>query len=267
MPVYKLEKCSKVRFLSRHKALSQVAGDIAAGLPSEMNFSKNFTVFVGIHKGIGLVLPSHRINLGIQTEQFFDENGKQLWGIKKKTVRKIRWALRCCDYVLDLSEANKDFYEQEGLLKKYPDKFLFGPRIFPDAEIEFSDFSNSRSVFYGTSGDRRKQLIAGLPLDSIEILDEGTFGVALAQRIQASRAVLNIHFADGVYTEVPRVLSAYLSGKVLVSEKLAPPFQGGVHYLKLDNLDKLGSEKAVYDRLSVFVTQHLSFYQLLKELA
>ena len=42
-----------------------------------------------------------------------------------------------------------------------------------------------------------------------------------------------MHFSAGLYTEYPRLLSAYLAGKPLVSETLSPELEEGRHYIAL----------------------------------
>ena len=48
-----------------------------------------------------------------------------------------------------------------------------------------------------------------------------------------SSAILNIHFQNGVYTEWPRILLAYVNGKILISEELGYPLISGRHYYPL----------------------------------
>jgi len=86
-------------------------------------------------------------------------------------------------------------------------------------------------VFFGTVNARRKKLIGAS--EAYITLNEGIFGAALDEKIANASAVLNVHFSAGVYTEYPRLLSAYLAGKPLVSETLSPKLEVGRHYIAL----------------------------------
>lgn len=71
--------------------------------------------------------------------------------------------------------------------------------------------------------------LAGLPKDHCDLLSE-TYGTDLHKAICDSRGVVNIHFADGIYTEYPRLLSSYLAGKPVLSEKLGAELVEGRDY-------------------------------------
>ena len=51
---------------------------------------------------------------------------------------------------------------------------------------------------------------------------------------QPASAVVNLHIGEGIYTEYPRMLSAYLSGKAVLSEPLAAPLEKGKHYADIE---------------------------------
>jgi hypothetical protein len=67
---------------------------------------------------------------------------------------------------------------------------------------------------------------------SVKIV-ENEFGQSLNQTLGLSLAIMNIHFQQGVYAEWPRILLAYVNGKILLSEDLGHPLVTGKHYCAL----------------------------------
>ena len=108
-----------------------------------------------------------------------------------------------------------------------------------DCCVELDYGQMSLTILYGIAGkpppegDLYDLSAEGIPTDYRKGLDEGIFGAALDEKIANASAVLNVHFSAGVYTEYPRLLSAYLAGKPLVSETLSPELEEGRHYIAL----------------------------------
>lgn len=260
-------KAKSIKFIAKHPVLSQFADDLSAAINPTLIVEQQTKIFVGIHKGLGIVnwfIPS--LKIGIQTEQLCAEDGSLLWGAKKrKAVRNIKLACLLCDVILDLSPSNREFYRSIGLLEKYPRKFVFGPHVFPDTPSIFTASNNERFVFFGAiNGTRREKIISNLPAEIVSVVPAGTYGEELSSIINGCQGVLNIHYSEGVYTEVPRLLSAYLHGKVLFSETLAQPFVEGVHYLPIDSLSYERDDGHVFNELSRLVTDEYSFTSFLK---
>lgn len=260
-------KAQSIKFIAKHPVLSQFADDLRAAINPSLIVEQQAKIFVGIHKGLGIFnwfIPS--LKIGIQTEQLCAEDGALLWGAKKrKAVRNIKLACRLCDVILDLSTSNREFYRSIGLLDKYPQKFVFGPHVFPDTTTVFNSPTDGRFVFFGAiDGTRREKIISNLPAEMVSVVPAGTYGKELSSIINDSQGVLNIHYSEGVYTEVPRLLSAYLHGKVLYSETLAHPFVEGVHYMPIHSLSYERDDGYVFNELSRLVTNDYSFTSFLK---
>ncbi|MCB2127948.1 MAG: hypothetical protein KDE03_02430 [Rhodobacteraceae bacterium] len=105
-------------------------------------------------------------------------------------------------------------------------------------------------VFFGSISERRERILRDISaFTKVEVVPPGTYGDSLARKIASASAVINIHREDGAYAEVPRLLSAYRAGKVLISEPLAEPFIAGKHYIPYD--DPEGSDpREVFGNLS-----------------
>ena len=111
-----------------------------------------------------------------------------------------------------------------------------------------------------------KPLLAQEKIKKVKILPTGTYGADLILELDKAAAVVNVHFEHGVYTEVPRLLSAYLAGKPVISEELDSPFIEGQHYLTFQGYDPESFED-VYNSFSSLVTSELSFGRFLKTAA
>ena len=102
----------RVDFISTHPALMDFCDDLRRSLlHSEEVLNHNIKVLVGLHKRPPMRFYLSGFKLGIQTEQLVDDNGHVMWGSKKKSLHRIRRALKSCDAILDLSESNRPVYE------------------------------------------------------------------------------------------------------------------------------------------------------------
>lgn len=215
-----------LRFVSPHPVLSEVARDLARCVTSDDALALPVDIWMGAHKRWPFERETGRRVLAIQAEQIFDADGRDMW--RRIRRKHLLGMARRADLMLDLSVHNCPAY---GIWPRlFPRRFLFGPHVFPSAPP--ARRPGEGVVFYGTANDRRAALLAERP--AIRALPRDTFGAALAREVAAAAAVANLHFSDGRYTEVPRLLSAYLAGKPLISENLAAPFEPGQHYVPLD---------------------------------
>jgi hypothetical protein len=205
---------------------------------------KDVHIYVGVHKFRRHLLPKG-LNIGIQTEQFFDENGKKLWR-HTSWLQMLRQVIQY-DLTLDFSPANRPAYRF--LPKGLRDRIVFGPKIFPDDDIQFLPSKNTELVFFGGLSARRAEIIQQLSTRcKIRTIKDGTFGEELFSSTKDSLAVLNLHHDEGIYTEIPRLLTAYLYGKPIYSEELGQPLVEGRHYLPIDAaLDKTTAQE-VFER-------------------
>ena len=219
-------KINRLSIFSCHPILDQVAEDIAKGIAINALPDKDIVVYIGAHKRFKGLTKRKGFKICVQTEHFLDARGQSLW-------RKPRWVrmlanLLICDLMLDLSIYNKKVYRW--LPRALKNKVVFGPKIFPSAPVKHVE-GNGTALFFGTVNTRREKLISGS--ETYATLDDGIFGAALEEKIANASAVLNVHFSAGLYTEYPRLLSAYLAGKPLVSETLSPELEEGRHYITL----------------------------------
>lgn len=257
-------KLHRLVLLSCHPVLDQVAQDIARGVAPEALPELDIVVCVGAHKRFKGLRRRTGIKVCIQTEHFFDANGKPLW--RKRRWGRILTNLLMCDHLLDLSPYNEPAYRwMPRWLRK---NVVFGPKIFPSKPVNQSH-GNGKAVFYGALNKRREAQLSAH--DDYTTLGKDVFGPALDVAIAQASAVLNVHFSEGVYTEYPRLLSAYLAGKPLVSEGLSPELIAGRHYLALGvplNTDALASvfdnfsaEFAAKNRFTDFLTAHAAKFK------
>lgn len=126
---------------------------------------------------------------------------------------------------------------------------------FSERQTGFKGVSIEKYIFYGSINTRRAELLKRLPTEYIAQLPLNTYGPDLDEAIANHLAVLNIHFDDGVYTEYPRLLSAYLNGKPLASETLDPSLVSGKHYLPLDDILNIERLREVYENFHVDYAQ------------
>ncbi|WBU57946.1 hypothetical protein [Paracoccus sediminicola] len=208
------------------RILTQVGEDIAAGFAGTL--AEKFVLYVGAHVLSPMEFEGRSV--GVQTEQFFDETGEKLWN--RLSVRRVGHMLSSFDHVLDLSPSNAPLYASAS--DELRAKLIFGPYIFPDHQPEFVPGAGN-PIFFGTPTGRRKERLRELSrVSTIERVRRGTFGEELAALVRPASAVVNLHIGEGIYTEYPRMLSAYLSGKAVLSEPLAAPLEKGKHYADIE---------------------------------
>jgi hypothetical protein len=256
-PIFK-RRHGNILFISSHKILDQLAADIIQGLPDDFICSKKVTVYIGIHRRFGASLFRTDFKIGVQTEQYFDQFGQGLW----KTVQAANKTLKTVprfDLVLELNRSNKPLYEKIEVPARQ--KIVFGPFIFPDKPIENQPGLEDRFLFFGTMGGaRRRKIFESLDSCVAATLDDKAYGTELYDKIRKYRGVLNIHYDEGVYTEYPRLLTALLSGKIVLSEKLSDDLIAGEDYLLLDQAKiVIGNDKLIFDNFSKKLTKEYSF--------
>lgn len=249
-------KINRLTILSCHSILDQVAEDIAKGIAVDALPDKDIVVCIGAHKRFRGLRQKAGFKICVQTEHFLDARGQALW-------RKPRWFrmltnLLLCDLMLDLSIYNKKVYRW--LPRALKNKIVFGAKIFPSAPVQHVE-GNGTAVFFGTVNARRTKLIGAS--EAYVTLDEGLFSAALDDKIANASAVLNVHFSTGVYTEYPRLLSAYLAGKPLVSETLSPDLEEGRHYIALGGQMNTESFAKIFANFSNEFAAHNRFTDFL----
>ncbi len=264
MPRVFKRQAGSLTFLSRHVVLDHLAWEIMRGLPKDFaTRHERVLVFCGVHKGFGLHWLRSGYKVALQTEQMYDETGKPLWGQSNKRARRLAFAARTADLVLDLSAANRRFYLEHcpGALAR--GKIRFGPWIFPSRPLPFDPGGEESVAFFGSLGrGRRESVIERLDAFPVRMQESGTFFGELYGQVKSCSAVLNVHFEEGVYTEAPRLLTSLYCGKPLVSEPLGAPFVAGKHYVPIDGYGTVES-RLVFERLSQFVSDNLSFERFL----
>lgn len=219
----------KVNFFSGHKVLKELADQLSNGLGYK-EFSRPINVVVGSH--ISPRRLPHGLNIALQTEHYFDADGQRLWR-KESLFRRIKTLLKY-DVVLDLSIYNKKHYHV--LPKALRRKIHYGPNIFPENPINFAPIKLAPVIVFGASSPRREKTLSSLNPLLIKRLPIGIFGQHLQNQLALSRGVVNIHFAEGAYTEWPRLLSCYLAGKVVFSDPLGE-MTTGQHYFSLESIE------------------------------
>lgn len=278
-PRMRIIRHERIIFLCPNRVMEQLALDIIAGFRSKdiAHRSRRLIVYVGIHCNFGRYWFRRGHKIGIQTEQIYDENQKPLWGRDKFDLKvNIEQALLFSDSILDLNSGNKYFYELEGLLKARRVRYLFGPYIFPSEPFDFkakTGCSPLSLLFFGSIGDRgtrRRDVLEELSsksqdLYNIVIPTDPVFYDDLACEMEVHDAVLNIHFDNGVYAEAPRLLSAYINGKPVVSEPLGSVFERSACYLAITRRD-LTDLDLHYRNFSEVVVPQYSFLNALQKL-
>lgn len=250
---------SDIVFLAKHPTLRQLAQEIGGGLSQAIKPDRRILVYCGVHKPFGQAWYAAGTRIGIQTEQLVDQTGDPLWGAHKKELgKRVSFALCHCDHWLDMSCSNRLYYETLRVPDAVLSKITYGPHIFPHTPPAFDAVKNPDLVFFGNLNPRRKAMIERVNA-TVRVVPEGTYQEALTAEISKARAVLNVHFADGVYSEAPRILTAVSHGKPIVSETLAEPFKAGKHYITLDSAIEAVDLSAYYERLSAFLSQNYSF--------
>jgi len=114
---------------SKRDVLDQVCYDLLYGLPENAKISKKITLYCGIHNNLfPLFYIGRGIKVGIQTEPLFDENNNIFRRATSwRAIKNINIALKKCDHILDMNEANSSFYMHHPLKHKV----TCGPHFFP----------------------------------------------------------------------------------------------------------------------------------------
>ena len=215
-----------VVFCAHHPILRDLAATLA-GAAYDLPRGRAIEVLVGAHD-FARRRAAGPVRIALQTEQLADAGGSPLWAAR--LGRELGGLLGRCDAVLDLSPFNAPAYDRLPAADRK--RVVFGPFIFPDRAPAFDPGTGPELVFFGAINPRRaaalERIAARRP---VRVLPPGTFGAALMAAIAPAAGILNLHYADGTYTEAPRLLTALLAGKPVHSEPLAPPLEVGRHYL------------------------------------
>ena len=251
-----------VTFLSRHALLDYFCKDLALTLPKKMP-NRNIIFYCGIHENFSFLWYKKGVRVALQTEQFCDAKGRFLWPSKNKNfTRNIITAAKNCDVFWDLSYNNIPYYKKIGVDNIISEKLISGPYIFPQSPIFIKKPINENLVFFGSINARRQKVLDSLSKYSVNVLENGTFGRDLFEEIDASSAVLNIHYNEGVFTEAPRLLAAFLRGRVLCSETLGEPFISDFHYVSLESIGS-SDYNLVHENLAELVCKKFTMKDLI----
>ena len=232
-----------------HRVLRDFCHDLARCITAPL--SQPVDVYVGVHL-VDRPFSTGNFRVGIQTEQYLDRNGQPMWRIPKERFRARHATFY--DVLLEFSADNAPAYDF--LPEELRRNLVFGPHIFPETPMA-PDFQPTPPVFFGSMNERRRSRLAELKeKQAIEVAPHGTFGPPLDALIAQQGAVLNLHFRDGEYSEYPRFLKAYLRGKPLMSEPLAPPLQPGLHYFNLDARPTAKQTEKIFKNLASFAAKH-----------
>ncbi|MDH2327424.1 hypothetical protein QCN27_11150 [Cereibacter sp. SYSU M97828] len=248
MPILTLNAGNLTVIAPPGRILQQVAIDILSGIT--VPIFRPTVLYVGAD-----VLERQDLAglaVGVQTEQLFDDDGRKLWN--NYSARRVRKMVARFDAVLELSPCNAPVYAD--LSDEEARKVTYGPHIFPDFVPPLVEGSGP-PIFYGTPTERRKPILRQLAAQhGVERVQRGTFGDDLAPLVAAASAVVNIHIDEGVYTEYPRLLNAYLNGKVVMSEKLAAPLEAGRDYADIAQPFDASMAPGLFRNFAAFAQQH-----------
>lgn len=273
-PGMKIIRYGRLVFICPSRFMVQLAKDLICCLRHDdfPRHEKHVLIYVGVHYNFGRCRFWNGYKIGLQTEQIYDETGKVMWGANRfDNQANIEQAFMFLDGLLDLNVGNLAFYKSERQAGSKPVKLVFGPFVFPGKKIDFlpgSTVSAPSVLFYGSlgaQGSRRRSILKKFDRFKVVMPDRGVFGDDLSRIMKRCDAVLNIHFDDGVYAEVPRLLSAYLHGKPMMSEPLGKFFEVSKHYLSLEHGD-LKDCRTVFDEFSQLVTSEYTFSSALRDL-
>ncbi len=232
-----------VDYYFTHPILRDVARDLSKCISSPL--PGGVDVYVGVHT-FDKPFDTGRLRVGIQTEHFLDRTGQRMWKCPREAAR-LRYASNF-DVLLDFSPDNAPAYDF--LPADLIAKVRFGPFIFPEAPV-LPDVRSAPALFIGAVNGRRKALLETVEARRpIGVVPRGTFGRRLDTLLAQHCAVVNLHFQEGQYTEYPRFLKAYLSGKPIISEPLSPPLFAGKHYFDLDSDLSPAKVSEVFDNLA-----------------
>lgn len=243
------------RFYAKSYTLRDICSMMAEGIVVPAS-APRVNVYVGVHQWITDRLPNDAFNIGIQTEQLFDINGRKLWGRTSPFLAIIYMSK--FDLVIDLNLPDAKAYP----VWAFWGNLKFGPYLFSGRTVETLPAKDVSVLFIGTPNERRMAKIAEISTYyPVITLSKTTFNEADAS-IKRSAALLNIHYRNGVYTEWPRLLMAYLSGKILVSEELTAPLQPGVHYLPIGSPIDDENVRLIFKNIKTDIADNYRFESL-----
>lgn len=253
-------RIQKTNLISNHPVLDQVALNIAQGIDPMCLPDYPTHVFIGAHKLFTGAAKKRGKRVFIQTEHFFDSEGLPLW--RRHKWLQLLYNMIVSDLFLDLSVYNKAAYDF--LPKVMKKKIHFGPYIFPSHAISFSE-GNGDVVFVGSVNQRRKNIITKLRDKGTQLLiGSNVFGSELETILNSCSCILNIHFSNGTYTEYPRLLSAYLKGKPVISERLDPLLVSNRHYIPIDSFRAEEQLEEIFYLFSKEFAQKYKFTEFIK---
>ena len=256
---------SNFTFIADHPILKTFALDLLYSLKN-YQLQRPITFYVGAHRTFSSYWTKNNLKVAIQTEQFCDSNGQRLWwSDNSEFTVNIKKSLENCDVFWDLSQHNMPFYRENNLDGLIQTKGVFGPYVFQNKPKKMRTISKRHIIFCGTLNHRRRDLIKNFQGPEIKIVQR-VYGETLDKLIDDSAGVLNLHFADGAYTELPRLLSAYNRSRVLISELLASPFIPSEHYINVSNCEIDKAEK-IFENFSSLVSDQYNFEKLLSEIS
>ena len=147
--VHIIQNNRNLKFHSRHPVLADIGKTFAS-----YNFAKlpekEVNIYIGVHNFKKYRLRKG-LNIGIQTEQFLDVNGKTLW--RNASRLKILRQVSQYKMILDLAPSNQPAYEfLPNFLKN---RVIYGPDIFPECDISFQPSTKQEIVFFGAKNLRR----------------------------------------------------------------------------------------------------------------
>lgn len=258
-------RVGNIILLARHPILAQLAADMARGLTDGYQPSRRFIIYCGTQDRFGWHVLRRGVRIGLQTEQFLDQQGNALWGRNRKIWRRTLSYLKRLDFLLDINETNRPSYETLSAAER--GKLISGPYIFPQVAPAMSGHDRDRCVFFGAmTSEHRKRIVPSLAAAGrCDLVEDGVFASSLFEIVSRYRAVLNVHFTDGVYTEYPRLLSALMLGKPIVSEPLSSALTAGTHYVPRDAINSADYD-AVYAAFATHMCGTYSFQRLLERL-
>jgi hypothetical protein len=257
---YLVASNQNVKFFAKHWSLQNLAEQIA----ENQIFSRSslpVCVFVGVHEWTSDILRSDRLNIGIQTEQYYDESGKKLWGLSHRAMPA--YFLYKFDLLIDINFSNLKSYKFLPLKKS---RLIIGPYIFPTNKLQYNSLNNAELIFVGWINDRRHSILDKKVKLKYYRHDEQD-SKNLIREISLSAGVLNIHFAEGTYCEWPRMLLAYLSGKIFYSELLGHPLIPGRHFSSLKNNNNKLEPEEIFNNFRDEIASKYQFGFVLKNIS
>lgn len=217
-------------------------------------------LFWGIHR-IVPPIKRNRPRIGVQTEQLYDQLGDQMW--RQITFQSLIKKFLYYDRIIDINPTNWRAYQN--LPKFLKQRVIVGPYIFPSEPCEYKISQDGYVVFFGSLNERRQRIISELQrLLPVKVVPKNTYGVELDEHIGNATAILNIHYADGVYSEYPRILKAVLSGKVLISDELDSNLKANMHYIYISNNLRrcditIEKTRTIFTNMSSYLSSKYSF--------